>query len=56
MFIFKKVGHSKFVERHGDTSDFFFDPLPNPISIFFINCDLFIELSTLIPLQLENRL
>ena len=23
MFIFEKVGHSKFVEMHGDTSDFF---------------------------------
>ena len=23
MFIFEKVGHSKFVERHGNTSDFF---------------------------------
>jgi hypothetical protein len=22
MFIFEKVGHSKFVEMHGDTSDF----------------------------------
>ena len=59
MFIFEKVGHSKFVEMHGDTLDFF-DSLPNPIGIFFIKCDLFIELlltvSTLIPLQLENRL
>jgi hypothetical protein len=44
-----------------ETLHIFFDPLPNPIGIFFINCDLFIELlltdlSTLIPLQLENRL
>jgi hypothetical protein len=23
MFIFEKVGHSKFVEMHGNTSDFF---------------------------------
>jgi hypothetical protein len=23
MFIFEKVGHSKFVEMHGDTSDFY---------------------------------
>jgi hypothetical protein len=23
MFIFEKVGHSKFVEMHGDTSDYF---------------------------------
>ena len=23
MFIFEKVGHSRFVEMHGDTSDFF---------------------------------
>jgi hypothetical protein len=23
MFIFEKVGHSKFVEMYGDTSDFF---------------------------------
>jgi hypothetical protein len=56
MFIFEKVGHSKFVERHGDTSDFFSIRFQIGSVFFFINCDLFIELSTLIPLQLENRL
>ena len=60
MFIFEKVGHSKFVEMHGDTSDFF-QSTSKSDRYFFINCDLFIELlltdlSTLISLQLENRL
>ena len=56
MFIFEKIGHSKFVEMYGDTSDFFSIRFQIRSVFFFINCDLFIELSTLIPLQLENRL
>ena len=49
MFIFEKVGHSKFVEMHGDTSDFF-----KLRSIYRTVADRLV--STLIPLQLENRL
>ena len=56
MLIFEKVGHSKFVERHGDTSDFFSIRFQIRSVFFYINCGLFIELSTLIPLQLESRL
>ena len=60
MLIFEKVGHSKFVEMHGDTLDFF-DPLPNPIGIFYQLQSIYRTVadrpvSTLIPLQLENRL
>ena len=44
MFIFEKVGHSKFVEMHGDTSDFFRSASKSDRYFFFINCDLFIEL------------
>ena len=35
MFIFEKVGHSKFVEMHGDTSDFF-QFASNPIGMFYL--------------------
>ena len=44
MFIFEKVGHSKFVEMHGDTSDYFRSASKSDRYFFFINCDLFIEL------------
>jgi hypothetical protein len=54
---FEKVDHSKFVEMHGDTSDFFRSTSKSD-RYFFINCDLFIELllTDLCLLQLENRL
>ena len=65
MLIFEKVGHSKFVEMHGDTSDFFRSASKSDRYFFFYK---FYKLrsiyrtvadrpvSTLIPLQLENRL
>jgi hypothetical protein len=40
MFIFKKVGHSKFVEMHGDTSDYFRSASNSDRYFFFINCEL----------------
>ena len=39
-----------------ETLQIFFRSASKSDQYFFINCDLFIELSTLIPLQLENRL
>ena len=62
MFIFEKVGHSKFVEMHGDTSDFFRSTSKSDRYFFFYKLWSIYRtvadrpVSTLIPLQLEHRL
>ena len=62
MFIFEKGGHSKFVEMHGDTSDFFRSASKSDQYFFYLklrSIDRTVAdrpVSTLIPLQLENRL
>jgi hypothetical protein len=43
MFIFTKVGHSKFVEMHRDTSDSYQSASKSDLYFFIKYCDLFIE-------------
>ena len=55
MFIFEKVGQSKFVEMHGETSDFFRSASKSN-RYFLFKIVIYLLTDPLIPLQLEYRL